>query len=183
MHPISLATVGYMALGSLVVWRVYSRFRRMVGRQRLSKYRAPITLAIFPALVVLVALPSLAHPDRLLWLAVAVAGGFVLGLFGLHRTRFEAIAGHGLFYTPNAHLGIALSTLFIARIAYRVYEVYIAAPTVPRSPTEFTQSPLTMLAFGLLAGYYISYAIGLARWRARVLRAKRAREAMNHHDG
>jgi hypothetical protein len=32
--------------------------------------------------------------------------------------------------------------------------------------------------FGLLAGYYIGYAIGLLRWRARVMRVKRAREAV-----
>jgi hypothetical protein len=178
MHPASVTTVWYLALGSLVAWRIYARFRRMVGRQRLSKFRAPITLSVFPTLVLLVALPSLPHPDRLLWLAVALSCGFVLGLFGLSRTRFEAIAGQGLFYTPNAHLGIALSTLFISRIAYRLYEVYVVAPTVPRSATEFAQSPLTLLAFGLLAGYYISYAIGLARWRARVFRAKRAREAV-----
>jgi hypothetical protein len=38
-------------------------------------------------------------------------------------------------------------------------------------------SPTTVVAFGLLAGYFIGYAIGLARWRASVLRAKRLREA------
>jgi len=29
-------------------------------------------------------------------------------------------------------------------------------------------SPLTMAIFGTLAGYYVSYAIGLLRWRAQV---------------
>ena len=146
----------------------------MIGRQRLSKYRAPITLVIFSVLVVLVALPSLSHPDRLVWLLFALGVGFALGLFGLKRTGFEAIPRQGLFYTPNAPLGIALSLLFVARIAYRLYEVYVIDPTAPRSASEFVQSPLTVAVFGLLAGYYISYAVGLARWRARVLRAKRA---------
>jgi hypothetical protein len=31
--------------------------------------------------------------------------------------------------------------------------------------------------FGLLAGYYISYAIGLVRWRFGMLRAKEERDA------
>ena len=131
-----------MALGSLVVWRVYSRFRRMVGRQRLSKYRAPITLAIFPALVVLVALPSLSHPDRLLWLAVAVASGFVLGLFGLHRTRFEAIAGHGLFYTPNAHSGdCAVDALHRAHCLSRLRGLHRRPDSSPQSHRVHAKPP------------------------------------------
>ena len=49
-------------------------------------------------------------------------------------------------------------------------------PQTPRSAGELARSPLTILAFGLLAGYYISYAVGLARWRMRVLRARREHE-------
>ena len=70
----------------LIAWRVYARFKRMVGRQRLTKYKLWIQLSLFPA-----------------------------------------------------------------------------------------QSPLTLFVFGLLAGYYISYAVGLSLWRAKVLRAKRLR--------
>jgi hypothetical protein len=36
----------------------------------------------------------------------------------------------------------------------------------------------TLAVFGLLAGYYIAYAIGLVRWRLRILSAKRQREAL-----
>lgn len=176
MHPLT-STVAYVSLGVLVAWRVYARFRRMIGPQRLSKYRGPITLAVFPALVLLVALPSLAHPINLLWLAIALGCGAALGRFGLRRTQFEAIPGKGFFYTPNAHLGIALSSLFVVRLAYRAVEVFVFAPSEPRSAAEFAQSPLTLFAFGLLAGYYISYAVGLVSWRARVLRAKAARQA------
>ena len=176
MHPL-ISTAAYVSLGALIIWRVYARFRRMIGRQRLSKYRGPVTLIIFPALVLLVALPSLAHPTHLGWLAFALCCGAALGRFGLRRTQFEVVPGVGFFYTPNAHLGIALSSLFVARIGYRLIEVFILAPTVPRSAVEFAQSPLTLFAFGLPAGYYISYAIGLVLWRARVLRAKAAREA------
>jgi hypothetical protein len=43
---------------------------------------------------------------------------------------------------------------------------------------DFARSSLTLAVFGLLAGCYIAYAIGLLRWRLRVLRAKRQREAL-----
>ena len=70
---------------------------------------------------------------------------------------------------------MALSVLFILRIAYRLLELYVLAPTLHHGASEFAQIPLTLFVFGLLAGYYISYAVGLALWRARVLRAKRLR--------
>lgn len=176
-HVFTSTGFAYVAVGALIVWRVIARFRRMIGRQKLSKYRAPITLLIFGLLVAAVGMASRAHPDRLAWLAVALACGLALAIFGLRHTRFETVPGVGLFYTPNAHLGIALSLLFVGRIAYRLYEVFVLHPDALRSAAEFARSPLTLGVFGLLAGYYIGYAIGLARWRAGVFRARRARES------
>jgi hypothetical protein len=71
--------------------------------------------------------------------------------------------------TPNAHLGIALSLLFVARIIFRAVQVYVIDPSVPHDPSDFARTPLTLAVFGVLAGYYIAYAIGLARWRAGVM--------------
>jgi hypothetical protein len=68
--------------------------------------------------------------------------------------------------------------LFVGRIAYRLFEIYAAEPAVQHGVDDFARSPLTLAVFGLLAGYYITYAIGLVRWRFGVLRAKRAREAL-----
>jgi cytochrome b561 len=161
----------------LLGWRVYARFRRMVGRQRLSRVRPWVTLAIFPTLILLLGLAAHSHPERLWWLAAGLSLGSLLGSFGLRKTKFEPTP-QGLFYTPNAHLGIALSLLFVARIIYRLVEVYALEPTVPHGMDDFARSPLTLAVFGLLAGYYIAYAIGLARWRFGVLRAKRQREAL-----
>jgi hypothetical protein len=173
----SSSTVTLLVLLPLIAWRVHSRFRRMVGRQRLSKVRPWVTLAIFPALLVLLCFAAQAHVERLGWLAGGLGLGAGLGIFGLDRTHFEPTT-KGLFYTPNAHLGIALSLLFVARIVYRLIEVYAIEPTAPHGMDDFARSPLTLAVFGLLAGYYITYAIGLVRWRFRILRAKREREAL-----
>jgi hypothetical protein len=95
----------------------------------------------------------------------------------LKKTKFEPTR-EGLFYTPNAHLGIILSMLFVGRILYRIFAVYLVATTAkPRDPSDFMGSAATVAIFGLLAGYYITYAIGLARWRYRVIRNKHEREA------
>ena len=41
-------------------------------------------------------------------------------------------------------------------------------PYAPQAPNDFAASPLTLAIFGLLAGYYVTYAIGLINWRKRV---------------
>ena len=170
------STVTLLVLVPLIAWRVYARVRRLVGRQRLSRIRPWITLILFPALILLLCLAARSYPERLWLLAGGLSLGLLLGRFGLEKTRFEATP-QGLFYTPNVHLGIALSLLFVARIAYRFVEVYALESAVPHGAGDFARSPLTLAVFGLLAGYYVAYAAGLVRWRFRVLRAKRLREA------
>ena len=164
MTSLSPSTITILVLVPLIAWRMYSRIRRLVGRQRLSRVRPWITLVVFPLIVVMLGLASFRHPANVAVLAIGLAAGGALAVFGLRRTKFE-IAPEGYFYTPNAHLGIALSLLFMARIAYRLVEIYWLNPGIPRDMQEFGRSPLTLAVFGLLAGYYVGYAIGLVRWR------------------
>jgi hypothetical protein len=165
------STLTLLVVLPLLAWRIYARFRRLVGRQRLSRIRPWITLTVFPVLILLLGFAARAHVERLSLLAVGLICGVPLGVFGLRKTRFEPTP-QGLFYTPNVHLGVALSLLFVARIVYRLVEVYAFEPAIPHGLEDFARSPLTLAVFGLLAGYYMSYAIGLVRWRFRVSRKK-----------
>ena len=154
---------------ALVGWRVYSRIRRVIGRQRLSAVRPWITVVVFPLIAVLVLLTSFMHP----MVAVALVGGAVvgiaLGVLGKRLTRFE-VTPAGLFYTPNAHLGIALSLLLVLRLGYRFVLLQMNGGHYDAQSMQLGNSPLTMAIFGTLAGYYVTYAIGLLRWRAQVSR-------------
>lgn len=158
------------AIIALIAWRLYSRIRRTIGRQRFSRVRPWVTMVIFPLLLVLLAFGSRTQPLVQASLAAGVAAGIALGVLGLRLTRFE-VTGEGMFYTPSAHLGVALSTLLVCRIAYRF--VIVGLPGVPASgappPASPTLTPLTLLLIGTLAGYYCTYAIGLLRWSARNL--------------
>lgn len=174
VHAPGNATTVLVVLLPLIAWRVYARFKRMVGRQRLTTYRIWIQLTLFPALVLLIGLASAAHPLSLVAFVASLAAGAALGRYGIRTTAFQPDPG-GLFYTPNAHLGIALSVLFVLRLAYRLVEVYTGIPGGERGAADFARSPLTLTVFGLLAGYYVAYAVGLARWRSRVLEARRRR--------
>jgi len=146
----------------LIGWRMYSRIRRMVGRQRSTSVRPWITVVALPILLSLIALASMAHPATLGALLGGIAAGIVLGVYGLKLTKFEKTA-EGLFYTPNAHLGIALSLLLVGRVIYRVVQVSTVA-----TANSFGSSPFTMAILGTLAGYYVSYAIGHLLWRHKV---------------
>jgi hypothetical protein len=158
-----------IAFAALVVWRMYARIRRVIGRQRLSTLRPWITVVVFPLILVLVLATSFLHP---MTAAAALAGavvGVALGLLGTRLTRFEATPA-GLFYTPNAHLGIALSLLLVLRIGYRVVMLQASGQAFDPGSLHMGASPLTMALFGTLAGYYVTYAVGLLRWRAQVSR-------------
>jgi hypothetical protein len=89
MQTPGASTVTLLVLLPLIAWRVYARFRRMVGRQRLSKIRPWVTLAVFPALLLLLCFATHAHLVRLWWLAGGLGLGALLGIFGLRKTRFE----------------------------------------------------------------------------------------------
>jgi hypothetical protein len=93
------------------------------------------------------------------------AAGVALALWGLRLTRFERTA-EGFFYTPNAYIGVGLSLVLVARILYRMEQLYLGG-AAPASNPSFARSPLTLVIFGLVAGYYTCYAAGLLRWRKR----------------
>jgi len=163
MTPSSLAiTFGVIAL---IAWRMYSRMRRLIGRQKSRSWRHWTTVIVFPSICTLFAITALAHPQAEAALALGIAVGIGLAVWGLRKTRFEATP-IGYYYTPNAHIGIALSVLLMARIAWRFYEV--SAMTAEQSAThmqDFGRSPLTLAVFGTLAAYYTAYAVGILRWR------------------
>lgn len=163
-HPTTLLLP--TGIAAFVVWRVYSRVKRMVGRQRLSKVRPWLTVILFPMLAGLLLLGSFGHPESVLGLVCGVLLGCALGWYGLRLTKFER-SPLGLFYTPNAHLGVALSLLLIGRLAYRAVQLYSASGSFQADSGNFVRSPLTLLIFGTLAGYYVAYAVGLLRWKRR----------------
>ncbi len=158
----------WIAIGLLIVWRMYSRIRRLIGRQQSRAWRHWGAATLFPLLIVLISLVAMASPLALLALAIGLAGGIGLAVWGLRMTKFEKTDA-GFFYTPNAHIGIAISVIFIARLLFRAVQLIALTGAEARLATQdFGRSPLTLIIFGTMAGYYAWYAIGLLRWRACV---------------
>jgi hypothetical protein len=144
--------------GGLIAWSLYRRVRRNIGRQPLRPVRSIFSIVIFLAVSVLLFSVSLAVPKMLFGIGGGLLLGALLGIVGLRLTKFETTeAGH--FYTPDMRIGIGLSLLFVGRMLYRFWILRNVSSTT--SQPQLFQSPLTFFCFGLIAGYYIVYHIGI----------------------
>lgn len=162
MSPASTVLV---ALVPLVIWRLYSRIRRVVGRQKSQVWRHRATAIFYSLLILLVGYAASANLISSAGLAGGVGAGIALAMWGLRLTRLESTP-EGFFYTPNAYIGLALVLLLTGRILYRVIQIHDAAGAMsPAAMQDLGQSPFTLLLFGMLASYYAAYAIGILRWR------------------
>jgi uncharacterized membrane protein YfcA len=162
-------------MGALIAWRLYRRAHKLIMRQHFSLRRSRMSLIFFPLLLILFLAGSYTHP-----LAVAAElGGVLIGVglavYGLRHTKYENTA-EGLFYTPNAHIGIALSLLLAGRVAYRFFQMYVSTSAFAQPPQDFARSSLTLLIFGTTAGYYAWYALGLIRWHRSVSKPEHEKE-------
>jgi hypothetical protein len=168
----SLTTLALIVLAPVLVWRVYSRLKSQMARQRSILSRHYTGLFVFVAMIVVPLSEVLAgRPLSLAALAGATLAGIALGTFGLKQTRFEETE-EGYYFTPNARLGIAVAMVLVARILYIGVDIYINQGTAARAP-GFTDSPVSMLCVGLTAGYFATYSAGLLRWRRRLDKAIR----------
>jgi hypothetical protein len=147
-------------LTPLIAWRVYRRFRKNVGRQPYRPVRLVAYGLMFLLTVVLIGAVSFSQPLSLLGLAVGVALGGGLGFLGLKLSLFERTDA-GSFYTPNTLLGGGISVLFVGRLIYRFVILNQVADRPHWTPQNLVASPLTLALFGLTAGYYIVFSIGV----------------------
>jgi len=163
----------------LVIWGIYRRARRFIGRQRLEPGRLRARVGVFALLGGFMLLVS-ARDTRMLFATLAGAScGAALGWLGLKYTRFETTP-EGRFYTPHAYIGLVVLALFVGRVLYRMMILYYGAhgfapgapgaagpdafasvPYAPQNPYANLRTPLTLGIFGTLVGYYISYYLGV----------------------
>lgn len=160
-------TLALLFLVPLLVWRIYSRLKKLVARQKSQLWRHRLVAFGVPALIVFLATTTKFNILPLSSLGAGVLAGGWLGVLGIKLTRFEQV-GKDYFFTQHRYLGLAITMLFIARLLYRGMEIYLNTRLdVPVPPPPFGQSPLTMAAYGMVTGYYAAYAWGLLRWRQR----------------
>jgi len=163
----NLTTLALLVLIPLLVWRIYSRVKAQMTRQRSIVSRHYTGLLVFGAMVAVPASGLLDRPLHLGALALGTLAGIGYGIWGLRISRFEDTP-EGYFFTPNARLGIVMAMVLVARVLYVGVALYANQGSGLPAP-RFTDSELTMLCVGVTAGYFGCYSAGLLRWR-RALR-------------
>jgi integral membrane sensor domain MASE1 len=165
LTTLSLTTLALIALFPLLVWRVYSRLKTQMARQRSILSRHYTGLFVFAAMVLVPGSELVDRPFQLAALAGGAIAGMALGSYGLRRTRFEDTP-EGYFFTPPARMGILVAMLLVARVLYLGIEIYMNQGSSQPNP-RFTDSPITMLCLGLTAAYFATFSASLMRWRQR----------------
>ncbi|MES2015269.1 MAG: hypothetical protein V4484_02140 [Pseudomonadota bacterium] len=169
MNGLSVYTVALLVLAPLLVWRIYSRVKGMMKRQRSIMQRHYTGALAFSALVLVTGSQLMDQPGSLGWLAVGTLGGIAYGVWGLKLTRFE-IVKEGYFYTPNARLGLLIAMLFVTAVMYVGFEIYANQGMGTATP-KATDYVFFMPCLGLMAGYFGTYSVGLLRWRWKLRKA------------
>jgi hypothetical protein len=159
---------GLIVMVAIILFSLYRRARSHIGRQPVRPNRMIIRMVFLGLIAVAMQLiPHLAPYARIEEVG-GVAVGTGLAWWGLRMTRFS-VDGTQRYYTPNLYLGLAISSLFIARIAYRFI---VMAPVVTADQADAgtqlksmmgAQSGLTLALFGVVAGYYVAYYLGVLR--------------------
>ena len=145
-------------LAGLFAWSIYRRVRRNIGKQNLHPRRAIRSIVILSLVSALIVGTSFQNTNLLIGFGGGLLLGALLGFAGLRLTRFET-TDEGHFYTPNTHIGVALSLLLAGRLVYRLM-MFPDVSAMSNQPPPM-QSPLTFFILGLTVGYYLVYQTGL----------------------
>lgn len=163
-------------LAALAVLLVYRRLRRSFGPQRLAPPRMRVRIGILMLLGASL-LPAAVH--SLQFLSADLAGllsGIAFGAWGAARTRYERRDGQ-LYYVPHTGSGIAVSSLLIGRLVYRMSVVYSAQRAAAENQLDALQalgspamfkSPLTAGLLFVVVGYYVCYYSRVLRRSTRI---------------
>lgn len=154
----------------LFVFALFRRFRRMVGRQPLvPSWRLMLQVGLLGLVSLLFLAGALPQLSSVAAGVGGLAGGGALGFVGLRHTRFERD-----YYTPNTYLGLAIFTIFVARVVFQYVRVSSQLQALPAGEAppmpgagSLTSSPLTTALLLMVFGYYLCYESGLLLWTRR----------------
>jgi hypothetical protein len=164
---LTVTTAVLLILIPLLVWRIYSRLRMVFARQESVMWRHWSGALFFPIALAASASSMLNNTLAVSLLGSATLAGGWLAFFALKKTHYEVLQ-RGYFFTPPVRTGMLVCMLFTARVLQIAVEFYLNRQSdFPKviAHDEVMQHPATVVTFGLLAGYFALYSIGLIRWR------------------
>ena len=165
MQP-DFSQIGPFLAAALVIFAVYRRLRRSFGRQLLRPARMTLRIALLAAVACVLLPMAFRSAEFLAAELLGAALGMSLAVWGARRTRFLMTGGR-LHYVPHTYAGIALSLLFLGRLAFRLAD---AAYPAPAFGPAMIASPLTVGILFVLVGYYVCF-YSWVLWKSKHLEA------------
>ena len=156
--------IGIMVVVVLISFVVYRRYRRTVGRQRLSPKRMILRVMLLCVAGVFLGVAVVVSPTALFEVLISLALGLAAAYLGLRLTKFESTSG-GEFYTPNIYVSFAVFGIFVVRLLYRLVFEFQTGPSAQAASSNsfagYGGDPLVAAPFFLLIGYYVFYYGGV----------------------
>jgi len=167
--------IGTAVSSGIVLFFMYRRFRRNFGRQPLRRGRLKFRLGLFAVVSAVLLGRAIFSPAAALASAAGLCIGAGLAVWASRNTRFEEQAGK-LCYIPHTYTGMVVSALFLGRVLYRLASTFSSGQAgFPGAGagrfggfSAVSQSPVTLLVFFVLAGYYMGYYFYLLRESRRI---------------
>ena len=156
-----------LAFVLLLPFSVLQRYRagtaRRVGRPWVAKINFLVIGFSAMLFIFAAAITNIWVPHALLYSAMGLIGGSVLGLLGLKLTRWEPTAG-ALHYTPNRPLVLLITVAVTARIIYGFWRAWQAWENAGNGSWLAASGAAGSLAMGaVVLGYYFTYWVGVGR--------------------
>jgi hypothetical protein len=160
-----------LLIAALAVLMIYRRFRRTFGRQPVRPLRMVLRMGLLIVLGASLVPLALRSGEFQLVEIGGTAAGISLGLWAARRTRYTRDKQQ-LYYLPHTYTGIAIFLLVLARLLYRLIQLYggTGSPEVFAAPT-MVRSPATVGLLFALIGYYVCY-YGCVLWKSKHLRTE-----------
>ncbi len=157
-------SVGVLLAAIVISFAVYRRYRRTVGRQRLSPKRMVLRVVLLCAAGVFLGAAVIVGYPALIEILISLGLGLAAAYLGLRLTDFESTP-EGEFYTPNTYVSLAVFGVFILRLVYRLIFEFQKGPPLQATDGNpfvgFGSNPLVAAPFFLLIGYYALYYGGV----------------------
>lgn len=153
-------------VSALLAWAIYRRIRRNVGRQLVNVRRLQLRIGLFLVIGALVSVAAVTDLMLLGGLLGGLVGGAALAYVALKHTVFDA-SGDKHFYTPHTYIGVFISALFLARVAFRILTPHVSTGADALSDqypfAAYHRSPLTVAILGVFIGYYVVFYAGVIK--------------------
>lgn len=146
-----------------IIYRVYLRVRRTIGWQQMNPRKMRIWLVVFSIIGLLFLVQGVFHVDTLISDLAGILIGVIVAYYGTILTHIEQRDGHW-YYRPNNWVGSLVTFLFIGRIIYRLYDMYMQSSQGGLANMGFNaNSSWTSGLLLIMFAYYFVYYLNLLR--------------------